>query len=91
MPWKRQVVETRLRLANLSPEQICLLPKHVLSDLVSYALWLLECSHDSSRCHATMFFSLSFPFRVILELFDQQDGLRKLMNAVSTRLRATRK
>uniref|UniRef100_A0A2H1WH02 SFRICE_017546 n=1 Tax=Spodoptera frugiperda TaxID=7108 RepID=A0A2H1WH02_SPOFR len=40
--------------------------------LCEYALWLLECSHDSGRCHATMFFGLSFQFRVILEEFDHQ-------------------
>ncbi|XP_050525532.1 protein mahjong isoform X2 [Daktulosphaira vitifoliae] len=64
-------------------ERICLLPEHILVDLVKYALWMLECSHDSSRCHATMFFSYSFQFRVILEIFDSQDGLRKLINVVS--------
>ena len=63
-------------------ERICSLPKHVLTELVSYSLWLLECSHDSSRCHATMFFSYSFAFRLILDLFDAQDGLRKLLNAM---------
>ena len=51
--------------------------------LCSYVLWLLECSHESGRCHATMFFSMAFPFRVVLELFDMQDGLRKLFNVVS--------
>ena len=50
----------------------------------SYVLWLLECSHESGRCHATMFFSMAFPFRVVLELFDMQDGLRKLFNVVRT-------
>ncbi|CAH1724928.1 DDB1- and CUL4-associated factor 1 isoform X2 [Aphis gossypii] len=65
-------------------ERICLLPEHVLVDLVKYALWMLECSHDSSRCHATMFFSYSFHFRVIQEIFDNHDGLRKLLNVVST-------
>ncbi|BES99825.1 LisH [Nesidiocoris tenuis] len=65
-------------------ERVCLLPQHVLSDLVRYALWLLECSHDSGRCHATMFFGLSFQFQVILEEFDAQDGLRKLYNVIST-------
>ena len=30
-----------------------------------------------------MFYSLAFPFRVILELFDMNDGLRKLYNVVS--------
>lgn len=65
-------------------ERVCLLPQHILSDLVRYSLWLLECSHDSGRCHATMFFGLSFQFRVILEEFDAQDGLRKLYNVMST-------
>lgn len=48
----------------------------------SYTLWLLECSHDSSRCHAAMFFGQAFPYRVILNLFDQKDGLRRLFNVV---------
>ncbi|KAL2722494.1 protein mahjong [Vespula squamosa] len=65
-------------------ERVCLLPKHIISDLVTYALWLLERSHDSGRCHATMFFGFSFPFKVILEEFDAQDGLRKLFNVIST-------
>lgn len=65
-------------------ERVCFLPKHIISDLVTYALWLLERSHDSGRCHATMFFGFSFPFKVILEEFDAQDGLRKLYNVIST-------
>ncbi|XP_075989036.1 lisH and WD40 domain-containing protein mahjong [Anticarsia gemmatalis] len=65
-------------------ERVCLLPRRTLADLVKYALWLLECSHDSGRCHATMFFGLSFQFRLILEEFDHQDGLRKLYNVIST-------
>lgn len=48
-----------------------------------YALWLLGCSHDSGRCHATMFFGLAFQFKIILDEFDNQDGLRKLYNVVS--------
>lgn len=52
----------------------------------SYSLWLMECSHDSSRCHAAMFFGQSFPYRVILNLFDQKDGLRTLFNVVSMQL-----
>lgn len=65
-------------------ERVCMLPQSVLSDLVEYALWLMERSHDSSRCHVTMFFGLAFPFRSLLELFDAQDGLRKLLNVMST-------
>ncbi|XP_063917957.1 protein mahjong isoform X3 [Zophobas morio] len=65
-------------------ERVCLLPKYIITSLVKYALWLLECSHDSGRCHAIMFFGLTFQFKVILEEFDAQDGLRKLHNVIST-------
>ncbi|KAL4597457.1 protein VPRBP-like [Arapaima gigas] len=61
-----------------------MLPPSVLSEVVSYSLWLLECSHASGCCHATMFFSISFAFRAVLELFDRQDGLRRLVNLIST-------
>lgn len=65
-------------------ERVCMLPNSVLSDVVGYTLWLLECSHASGCCHATMFFSISFSFRAVLELFDKQDGLRRLVNLIST-------
>ncbi|XP_059167195.1 DDB1- and CUL4-associated factor 1-like [Physella acuta] len=65
-------------------ERMCMLPESVLSDVVSYNLWLMECSHDSSRCHACLFFSQSFPYKIILNLFDQKDGLRRLINVIST-------
>ncbi|XP_037077224.1 DDB1- and CUL4-associated factor 1-like [Pollicipes pollicipes] len=65
-------------------ERICQLPERVITKLVRYALWLLECSHESGRCHATMCFGLNFQFRPILEQFDRQDGLRKLLNVVGT-------
>ena len=55
----------------------------MLTEVVKYVLWLLECSHYSGRCHATIFFSLTFSFRAILNLFDANDGLRKLINMVS--------
>ncbi|KAG7267288.1 hypothetical protein CRUP_000286 [Coryphaenoides rupestris] len=65
-------------------ERVCMLPPSILSDVVGYTLWLLECSHASGCCHATMFFSISFSFRAVLELFDRQDGLRRLVNLTST-------
>lgn len=66
-----------------------MLPHTILSDVVGYTLWLLECSHASGCCHATMFFSISFSFRAVLELFDKQDGLRRLVNLVGQRLHET--
>lgn len=58
-------------------------PHNVLSDVVNYTLWLMECSHASGCCHATMFFSICFSFRAVLELFDRHDGLRRLVNLVT--------
>ncbi|XP_063797456.1 DDB1- and CUL4-associated factor 1 isoform X2 [Pseudophryne corroboree] len=65
-------------------ERVCMHPHKVLVDVVSYTLWLMECSHASGCCHATMFFSICFSFRAVLELFDTQDGLRRLVNLIST-------
>jgi len=65
-------------------EKICGLPQLTLERLVKYCLWLLECSHATGRQYAVMFFGLAFPFKKILEIFDSQDGLRKLYNSVST-------
>lgn len=65
-------------------EKICCLPDHVLCDLVSYLLWLIERSnHDSSRTNSLLFLSLTFSYQIILELFDNQDGLRKVINEIS--------
>ncbi|KAL5291108.1 VPRBP family protein [Megaselia abdita] len=64
-------------------ERICAMPKEKIQELVKYALWLLGRSYDSGKCHATMFFGLSFQFKVILDEFDNQDGLRKLYNVIS--------
>ncbi|POI33346.1 hypothetical protein CIB84_002902, partial [Bambusicola thoracicus] len=63
---------------------VCMHPHNVLSDVVNYTLWLMECSHASGCCHATMFFSICFSFRAVLELFDRHDGLRRLVNLIST-------
>lgn len=64
--------------------QVCVRPPSVLAHMVSYALQLLEGSHASGVCHATMFFSICFSLRALLQLFDQQDGLRRLVNLVGS-------
>nr|XP_018908993.1 PREDICTED: protein mahjong-like [Bemisia tabaci] len=64
-------------------ERVCLLPKEIFHEVVRYGLWLLGCSHDSGRCHATMFFGLLLQFQTILEEFDTQVGLRILYNVMS--------
>lgn len=64
-------------------ERICSMTPRLISELVTYALGLLACNHDSGRCHATMFFGLSFQFKHMLEEFDKQDGLRQIYNVIS--------
>jgi DDB1- and CUL4-associated factor 1 len=64
-------------------ERICSMQQKTITELVKYALWLLGSSHDSGRCHATMFFGLSFQFKRMLDEFDAQDGLRKMYNVIS--------
>lgn len=64
-------------------ERICLMPPKLIRELITYELALLGCNHDSGRCHATMFFGLSFQFKIMLDEFDHQDGLRKLVNVIS--------
>ncbi len=59
------------------------MPHPLLSELVKYALWLMDSGiHDSARCYATLFFSLVFPFRAIQELFISLDGIRRMVNTV---------
>ncbi|ODN04546.1 Protein mahjong [Orchesella cincta] len=65
-------------------EKVCLMSKTTLQNLISYAMWLLECSHNSGRNHALMFFSVIYPFKTMLDLFDSQDGLRSVLNVIST-------
>ena len=60
------------------------LPHDTLTELVRYCLWLLECSHETGRQYSIMFFGLAFPFRSILEIFDNNDGLRRLYNTICT-------
>lgn len=63
-------------------ERICLMAQPIIPEVVTYGLWLLSSAHDSGRCHATMFFGLSFQFKLFLDEFDRQDGLRKIYNVV---------
>ena len=65
-------------------ERVCLLPQPTLQCLTEYLLWLLECAHVSGRCHSSLFFSMTFSFRALLNLFDSMDGLRKVINMIST-------
>lgn len=61
-------------------ERVCALPSDVLYQVMELALQLLECPQDLARKEAALFFSAAFVFRAVLDCFDAQDGLQKLLN-----------
>ncbi|KAI3690306.1 hypothetical protein L2E82_48286 [Cichorium intybus] len=74
-------------------ERVCALPSDVIHQLISLALQLLECPQDQARKNSALFFAAAFVFRAVLDAFDNQDGLQKLLNllgeAASVRSGAT--
>ncbi|KAL9660573.1 hypothetical protein QQ045_025389 [Rhodiola kirilowii] len=60
-------------------ERVCALPSEVVHQVVRLALQLLECSQDQARKNAALFFNAAFVFQAILDSFDAQDGLKKLL------------
>lgn len=61
-------------------ERVCALPSDVIHQVIELALPLLECSQDQARKNAALFFAAAFVFRAVLDSFDAQDGLQKLLN-----------
>ena len=60
-------------------ERVCALPSDVIHKLVQLALQLLDCPQDQARKNAALFLAAAFVFRAILDAFDSQDGLQKLL------------
>ncbi|KAK8960180.1 hypothetical protein KSP40_PGU006263 [Platanthera guangdongensis] len=60
-------------------ERVCALPSETVYQVVELALKLLECSHEVARKNAAIFFSGAFVFRAILDSFDAQDGMHKML------------
>uniref|UniRef100_A0A183B775 LisH domain-containing protein n=1 Tax=Echinostoma caproni TaxID=27848 RepID=A0A183B775_9TREM len=63
-------------------ERVCQMPVSILTDLIKYALWLVECSHPSARCYSLFFLNLVLCYGVTFELFQAQNGLVYLYNAI---------
>ncbi|KAG9443968.1 hypothetical protein H6P81_015308 [Aristolochia fimbriata] len=61
-------------------ERICALPSHVVNQIVELALQLLECPQDQARKNAAVFFAAAFVFRAVLDSFDTQGGIKKMLN-----------
>lgn len=60
-------------------QRVCALPSEVIHQLIALALQLLHCSQDQARKNAALFFAAAFVFRAVLDAFDNQDGLQKLL------------
>ncbi|XP_042434385.1 DDB1- and CUL4-associated factor homolog 1-like isoform X1 [Zingiber officinale] len=65
-------------------ERVCALPSAVVHQVVELALQLLECAQDLARKNAAIFFAAAFVFRAILDSFDSQEGLQKMLNILHT-------
>ncbi|MQL76983.1 hypothetical protein Taro_009397 [Colocasia esculenta] len=61
-------------------ERVCALPSDVVNEVVELALQLLECPQDQARKNAAVFFAAAFVFRAVLDSFDAQEGLQKMLN-----------
>ncbi|KAH6759645.1 DDB1-CUL4 associated factor 1 [Perilla frutescens var. frutescens] len=65
-------------------ERVCALPSNVVHQIVELALQLHECPQDhQARKNAALFFAAAFVFRAIIDAFDAQDGLQKLLSLLN--------
>lgn len=64
-------------------ERVCALPSDVVNQVVKLALQLLDCSQDQARKNAALFFAAAFVFRAVLDAFDTQEGLHKLLGLLN--------
>ncbi|XP_044471701.1 DDB1- and CUL4-associated factor homolog 1-like [Mangifera indica] len=64
-------------------ERVCALPSNVVNQVVELAIYLLECPQDLARKNAALFFAAAFVFRAIIDAFDAQDGLQKLLGLLN--------
>ncbi|KAL6533731.1 hypothetical protein OROHE_013564 [Orobanche hederae] len=62
-------------------ERVCALPSNIVHQVVELALQLSACPLDhQARKNAALFFAAAFVFRAVIDAFDEQDGLQKLLS-----------
>lgn len=61
-------------------ERVCTLPPEVIHQVVELGLQLLECPNEQARINAASFFNDAFVFRAVLDCFDAQNGVQRLLN-----------
>ncbi|KGN60146.1 DDB1- and CUL4-associated factor homolog 1 [Cucumis sativus] len=64
-------------------ERVCALPPEVVYQVVELAIQLLECQQDQAIKNAALFFAAAFVFRAVLDAFDAQDSLQKLLGLLN--------
>ncbi|XP_022141621.1 DDB1- and CUL4-associated factor homolog 1 isoform X2 [Momordica charantia] len=64
-------------------ERVCALPSDVVYQVVELAIQLLGCPQDQARKNAALCFAAAFVFRAVLDAFDAQDGLQKLLGLLN--------
>ncbi|KAK9811850.1 hypothetical protein WJX72_011159 [[Myrmecia] bisecta] len=68
----------------LAFERVCALPTAIPSQLVETVLALLSSGFDPARKNASLFLGAALHFRAVLDAFDRQDGLRRLLALLRT-------
>lgn len=63
----------------LAFERTCALPAPVPAQLVQAGLGLLAAANDAARKNAALFFDSAVHYPVLLECFDECDGLHRLL------------
>ena len=64
-------------------ERVCALPSDLVDQVVELALELLVCPQDQARKNAALFFCAAFVFRAVLDAFDAQGGLQKVLGRLN--------
>lgn len=73
----------RLAFVQGIMERVCALPPEVVYQVVELAIQLLECQQDQAIKNAALFFAAAFVFRAVLDAFDAQDSLQKLLGLLN--------
>ncbi|KAI4376223.1 hypothetical protein MLD38_014009 [Melastoma candidum] len=64
-------------------ERVCALPSEMVRQVVELGIQILDCPQDQAKKNSAIFFSVAFVFRAILDAFDAQDGLQKLLGILN--------
>lgn len=61
-------------------ERVCSLTGDEVSGCVELALTLISCTHDPARKNAALFFGSALVFKAVIDAFDAQGGLKRLLS-----------